>query len=222
LVLLASLVPVLVRGDVSVDVDVAGSADPWLAGVPTGSTASCCPGGYSCSEAPAQSPPLAAGLCVVPSEALTFDVSGATAQDPHYPLQPPDGAEVTLHHAHAENGMSDLVAPISCLTGVFVDDAEPSLTPSPVMLDFTTPESRDYLTLAPELKQVFFIGDGRTSVGQVQQVIVPAGATRLFLGGMDCCEFTNNIGTLHVTVHEPCGPVPTESVSWSVVKVLNR
>ncbi len=51
---------------------------------------------------------------------------------------------------------------------------------------------------------------------------VSAGATRLLLGGMDCCEFTNNIGTLHVTVHDPCGLLPTESLSWSAVKVLYR
>jgi hypothetical protein len=42
--------------------------------------------------------------------------------------------------------------------------------------------SRDYLTLSPVLKQVFFVGDGRTSQGAIQHVINPAGATRLFLG----------------------------------------
>ncbi|MCB1162483.1 hypothetical protein KDL67_07305, partial [bacterium] len=74
----------------------------------------------------------------------------------------------------------------------------------------------------PALKQTFFIGDGRTGSGEIQQVIVPAGATRLFLANMDSCEFLNNIGELHVVVHDPCGLVATESVSLSTVKALYR
>jgi hypothetical protein len=218
--LLVMVAPGPAQGDVTVEVDVPGSADPWLAGMPDGASASCCPGGWGCSHAPMQSPPLAAGLCLLPEDALTFEVGGATAQDPSYPLLPPDGGVVTLHHAYDENGLSDLLAPISCLTGVFLDDLQPDLGPAPAMLDFSTPESRDYLSLAPELKQIFFIGDGRTSSGELQEVLVPAGATRLFLGNMDCCDFMNNIGVLAVVVSDPCGLVASKTASWSTVKAL--
>ena len=222
LALAALLAPAPVWGEITVEVDASGQADPWLAGMPVGATSSCCPGGYSCSQVPAQSPPLADGLCLIALEALTFDVLGSTAQDPGYPLRPPDGAEVTLHHGGGENGMSDLLAPISSLTAVFLDDERPDLGPTPPMLDFTTAASRNYLVLEPALKQTFFIGDGRTGSGEIQQVIVPAGATRLFLANMDSCEFLNNIGELHVVVHDPCGLVATESVSLSTVKALYR
>lgn len=39
--------------------------------------------------------------------------------------------------------------------------------------------------LAPLLRQPFFVGDGKTSVGEVQQIRVPVGATRVCLGAMD-------------------------------------
>jgi hypothetical protein len=63
------------------------------------------------------------------------------------------------------------------------------------------------------LKQVFFIGNGLTSTNQVQQIIIPAGATRLFLGTADSGQWNNNIGSFTVTVTgvsavpEPCGLV---------------
>src|SRR5262249_44126196 len=82
--------------------------------------------------------------------------------------------------------------------------AQPDLTPAPATLDFSStnnvPGGVDYTTLAPALKQVFFIGDGQTSGGQKQRVIVPAGATRLYLGTMDGFEWTNNHGNLTIQV----------------------
>ena len=50
---------------------------------------------------------------------------------------------------------------------------------------------------------MFFIGDGRTTSGTVQQFIVPPGATRLFIGKMDGYEWNNNFGTSTVTIHPP-------------------
>ncbi|HEY3242752.1 MAG TPA: hypothetical protein VGM03_05305 [Phycisphaerae bacterium] len=46
----------------------------------------------------------------------------------------------------------------------------------------------------PGLRQPFFIGDGLTGTGSgaVQQFLVPDGATRLFLGTIDGCEWSNN------------------------------
>jgi hypothetical protein len=60
--------------------------------------------------------------------------------------------------------------------------------------------SRDYLSLAPALQQVFFMGDGLTSGSLAQTIIAPAGATRLYLGTMDGYSWDNNIGSFEVTL----------------------
>ena len=54
--------------------------------------------------------------------------------------------------------------------------------------------------LAPGLKQPFFIGDGLTKSGAIQQVIAPTGATRLFLGVMDEYAWFDNEGSFTVQV----------------------
>jgi len=57
-------------------------------------------------------------------------------------------------------------------------------------------------TSAPSaLRQPFYIGDGRRSTGEVQHVVVPTGATRLFIGTMDGYEWNNNVGGFNVTAH---------------------
>jgi hypothetical protein len=87
--------------------------------------------------------------------------------------------------------------------GVFLSADSPDASAVPPPLDFSTPESLDYLVLFPQLKQVFFIGDGLTSLGVTQQVIVPAGATRLFLGTVDAFGWANNVGSFAVVVEPP-------------------
>jgi len=93
------------------------------------------------------------------------------------------------------------------LVGVFLSDQEPT-DPAPERLDFSPAQANLALTptqanfalaaaqtpdiftqLAPLLHQVFFIGDGRTDTGSIQQFIVPDNATRLFLGFADALEF---------------------------------
>jgi len=191
---------------VTVEVAVPGQADPWLAGMPDGSTASCHSG--VCSVAPDQSPTHVPDLCLVAGESLTFEVTGGTAQHPNYPLLPPDGGYSTFHYAGVDNGMSSIVAPISSCLGVFLTNDQPDQSPAPPDLNFSTIESRNYLSLSPALKQVFFIGDGRTVDGVLQEVVIPAGATRLYLGTMDSWEWTNNIGELDARVTDPCGSTP--------------
>ena len=88
--------------------------------------------------------------------------------------------------------------------GVFLTDQRPDLTAAPPTLDFrpegNVPGGMNYLTFAPELKQVFFIGDGLTNGGIRQQIVVPEGASRLFLGAMDSTGWYNNWGEFHVAV----------------------
>jgi hypothetical protein len=210
---------------VPVEVAVSGQADPWLAGMPDGSTASCYSG--VCSLAPDQSPTHVPDLFLVAGDFLTFHVTGGTAQDPGYPLRPPDGDAgwLTIHHAGADNGISAIFAPMSACLGVFLGDEQPDQSPAPPDLDFGTIESRNFRSLSPVLKQVFFIGDGfvgdNTTSDGVQQIIeIPMGATRLYLGTMDSFEWTNNIGELHAKVTYPFGPTSIEPVSWTTVKAL--
>jgi hypothetical protein len=207
---------------VTVEVAVPGQADPWLAGMPDGSTASCYLG--ICSVAPEQSPTHIPDLCLVAGEFLSFQVTGGTAQDPWYPLRPPDGNGdwPTIHHAGADNGMSTIYAPMSSCIGVFLNEDQPDQSPAPPDLDFGTIESRNFLSLSPALKQVFFVGDGTTTDGVLQKFEIPMGATRLYLGTMDSFEWTNNIGELDAQVTDPCGPTSIERVDWGMVKALYR
>jgi hypothetical protein len=95
------------------------------------------------------------------------------------------------------------------LIGVFLGSGLP---PSPVASigDYGTgaisPTAASY---TPILGQTFFVGDGLTGngTGSVQQFIVPAGATRLFLGFADAMffvgqagMFNDNIGSLAVNL----------------------
>jgi hypothetical protein len=61
---------------------------------------------------------------------------------------------------------------------------------------------------SPLLNQVFFIGDGLTGTGSgsVQQFVIPAGATRLFLGSSDGAGANyDNSGSFSVTVTDSGG-----------------
>jgi hypothetical protein len=91
------------------------------------------------------------------------------------------------------------------LVGVF---EAPSLSGNPPpTLDFTT-LGTSFTSFAPALNQLFYIGDGLTGdgTGAVQQFIVPAGATRLYLGISDAPGFdgapgayNDNSGTFTVS-----------------------
>jgi hypothetical protein len=184
-----------------VSVHVPGTSDPWLAGMPDGTSAS------QTDMAPGQSPARVPAL-INPGTFVSFVVSGEVTNGPCCPLRPPDGFGSKAHVGGAENGISDIVAPHNALVGVFLADAEPHLSLAPSGLDFIT-MGIDFVTLAPELKQVFFIGDGMTTGGVQQQFLAPLGASRLFLGTMDGYEWTNNLGSYSVDVGMT--PVPEPS-----------
>lgn len=173
---------------------VPGYSNPWLAGMPNGA--------YSDGDyAPNQSPQQVIGIPFVSGDHISFTVSGGIAYGPARPLAPPDGGEnAGNHRAGADNGISDITAPDECLLGVFLGPDQPNLTAAPPSLDFSTAESINFTTSSPLLKQVFFIGDGRTSNTNVQTFIVPEGATRLYLGGMDGFGWNNNIGNFTVQI----------------------
>lgn len=175
-------------------VTVPGRANPWLAGMPDGTDAG------DDSRAPEDSPVLV--VPVVPGTLLKFLASGVTGIDPNpsYLVGPDGGGPFNFFTKGIQFGISEVTMPESALAGVFLTSDRPDTSSAPTGLDFTSAVSRDYLIISPEVKQVFFIGDGLTSSGDQQVVVVPAGATRLFLGTMDCCQWSNNVGQLTVTV----------------------
>lgn len=102
----------------------------------------------------------------------------------------PDGGDCAGGDTNLEpaGGISGIVAHERSLflVGVFLATSAPE-TPPPA-LDFSTAaRGVAFAELAPALGQVFFIGDGRTGTGEgeVQRFVIPATATRLFLGYAD-------------------------------------
>lgn len=189
-------------------VTVPGTSDMWLAGMPDGSTAS------SGDTAPTHSPVLYTGLTLTAGDALTFAVAinaaaGPVGNCPGCTSPTPDGGGVTGHSAGAQNGISNVIAPVNALMGVFLSDALPSLSAAPGALDFGVGGlGLNFLSVAPELKQVFFIGNGLTSGAVAQQFVVPTGATRLYLGTMDGFGWFNNVGAYDVTASPVTPPIP--------------
>jgi hypothetical protein len=175
---------------------VPGTANPWLAGLPDGATAA------AGDVAPTQSPVLVGA--VWPGLRLVFSATGGVHFQGGAVGTSPDGGGPAGTGSHgAENGMSGVTVPWDSLLGVFVGpgDARDSAAPT-MVLDFTGAQGTGFATLSPELKQVFFIGDGLTGTGDGAQQIftVPPGATRLFLGSADGSGWLNNIGEFAVTV----------------------
>ena len=180
---------------------VPGTADPWLAGMPAGSTASAS-NGYPADVAFAQSPVILSDLPLIVGNLLTFNVFGSVNNTPSPSSLTPDGGSITYHFNGVENGISNISAPVNSLVGVFLGAEQPNFSTAPDLLNFGTQSSQNYLSLAPLVKQVFFIGDGRTNTGAVQKIIVPEGATQLALGTMDGHGWYNNWGAFDVEVTE--------------------
>jgi hypothetical protein len=101
----------------------------------------------------------------------------------------------------SEHGMSNVATPINSVVGVFLDNSVPDTegTPPPG-LDFSTQAERDYTEIEPQVRQPFYAGNGETSGGTQQIIVVPQGATRFYLGTMDGHEWSNNSGGYNVTI----------------------
>ena len=113
----------------------------------------------------------------------------------------PDGETDWIVAQDPANGINTTKAPIQSLVGIFLDDRAPDTYAQAATLDFSTAASRDFSTLSPGLKQVFYIGDGMNSAGQLQEFVVPTGATRLYLGIMDEKGWWwDNSGTISTTI----------------------
>jgi hypothetical protein len=185
----------------AVSVSVPGTANPYLAGMPDGSIA-------PPDRAPDQSPVEVIGLNLSGGGVVTF--TNATGGVSNVPIC--DGTNCSSidgnvyngvlfydHEAGSQNGISDIRAPINSLLGVFLTNNPPNLASPSAKLDFQT-IGLNFTALSPGLQQVFFIGDGRTSNGVIQQFVIPDHAARLFLGTMDGTQWLNNSGAIRVDV----------------------
>jgi hypothetical protein len=195
----------LLSGVSSAAITVDANRDLWLAGMPDGTWAI-----RNIDKAPDQSPVQVTGLTIYGGESLSFSVTGATRHAPGITSYGPDGNvgsmaqhELSYGYNVSENGMSNISAPFDSLIGVFLDSSQPSSYAAPNPLSYNMNDT----SFSPLLRQVFFIGDGKTGSGITQTFIVPAGATRLYLGTMDTYEWINNNGQLQVDVTSSV-PIP--------------
>lgn len=115
---------------------------------------------------------------------------------------PPDGISGTLP-LPSVGGIAGYSLPTRQrgMAAVFLGPAEP-VDPAPAQLSFPDGE---FTSVSPAVGQMFYVGDGRNSASVVQSFVVPAGATRLFLGTTDLCSnvmpgcFDDNSGSYTVT-----------------------
>jgi hypothetical protein len=165
---------------------VPGVACPWLAGMPAGSIVPNTGGNPYPATAGTYSPPE---FAVTAGASIRFAAaSGETTWNPT-----PDGVGTAgttgdtsfIANQAAVNGINTTYAPLNAMMGIFLDDNAPNTTAMAAPLDFSTAAERNFTTLSPALKQVFYIGDGLNSAGNLQTFIAPTGATRLFIGTMD-------------------------------------
>ena len=213
---------------VNVNQQVEGTANPFLAGMPNGSTASNVNPHNSKDKAGDElSPdlnkrkqsPQPVPIAVTPGDVISFDepAQGTVRHDPNLAFYSPDGQLDAVGHNNLttndsgsytsnyynDNGIADMKAPINALAGVFTGDAAPNASAAPANLDFSSPASRDFSSLSPLNKQTFFIGDGTDSGGMKQTFIVPQGATKLYLATWDFYEWNNNAGNRVIKITRP-------------------
>ena len=155
-----------------------------------------------------------------PNQVLVFaGVSGLVDQNYNgYGYRGPDGISnsPTNNYFTAVEGISGFVdySRIWTLAGVFLDDSEPA-SPAPSSLDFSDAAiGHSFSSLAPQIRQIFFIGDGLTGTGSgsKQIFVVPPTATRLALAPLDI-YYNDNSGSFMATFAVSSGlPVPAPTI----------
>jgi Flp pilus assembly protein TadG len=140
----------------------------------------------------------------------------------------PTMAQGTQTTSGSEHGISNIIAPINSMIGVFMDQngatygadsSQENETTVPPGLDFSTQAARDYDSgtsqsttaaaaemgggsIDPQLNQSFYVGNGQNSSNITATIIVPNNAYAMFLGTMDGHEWSNNTGEFNATITE--------------------
>ncbi|MGA2441390.1 MAG: hypothetical protein ABSH08_10545, partial [Tepidisphaeraceae bacterium] len=142
-----------------------------------------------------------------PGNGISYNADGSN--NGSYAIYSDDAANPNLPQGSvttggSEHGISNIATPINSVVGVFLNTSNGTAPDHqgnpPPGLDFSTQTSRDYTSLEPDLRQSFYVGDGQTTSGVQQTLVVPANATTLFLGTMDGHEWSNNQGGFHATI----------------------
>lgn len=157
-----------------------------------------------------------------PGSYVIFDmVTGQIQAGSGFSPNNADGISTETTNITTTSGLSGIIDTDRAffLSGVFLGPNMP-VPPAPPTPIFT--DANDFVALTPQIGQVFFIGDGRTFNGDIQQrFYVPDGATRFFLGIPDAYDgvtafhgtpssYADNSGELTVTfsvVPEPTSVV---------------
>jgi Flp pilus assembly protein TadG len=226
----ASSIAMLTPG-ASINMTIPATSNPFLSGQPAGVSASNGnphndpdwsanspnpPSNLGGVHIEASPPIIPNGIPITAGSSMTFDgINGGATNDytdpNRYTADGNIGGEpAAINTVGNEHGIANMKAPINSLVGLFIDNNVPGTTGEtvPPNLDFSTTASRNFTTLSPKLNQLFFIGDGRTDSGDVQEFVVPIGAKRLIIATWDDYEWNNNIGSFTVTIHAP-GSVAT-------------
>jgi hypothetical protein len=107
-----------------------------------------------------------------------LDSAGTISVSPGGTAIPPDGLPAASVEWGTWGGYAGpSMSRTAVTTGVFVNaTAPPAVTAAP----YTCGQSEQFI--APEIGQIFCLGDGLSAFGEPQHVLVPDAATRLFLG----------------------------------------
>ncbi len=140
------------------------------------------------------------------------------------PFFGPGGNGVDGSNLAPLDGISGYIGPQGPLVGVFLDNSIPNSGPPPTTLDFSAGGMGvDFLSLAPDLAQIFYIGDGVTGSGDFQSFEAPTGATRMFLGIPDGFGFVglpgaydDNDGSyrIGIGINEAPPAIPIPAAVW--------
>jgi len=192
---------------------ISGKASPWNAGLPDGITW----GEYN-DTTPNCSPVQVTEIPITPGQAYVFRGGTGTTQFGGGTSAPItlEGDTSWILDQSAQHNIARCRAPAHALMGVFLTDADPRTTSTPNQTNYTKSNKRNFGTLRPKSKQVFFVGDGKKSDGTYQKFVAPTGATRLFLGIMDeRGRWSDNSGTINVEIGYPEGEAPNGQTAAS-------
>ena len=184
------------------DLEVQANSSPYLAGMPAGTKVKYTRHKHKVKDkhtgktlesrdtVAGQDDPMRVPLTVRPGQVLYFrEVRGGTGDwssgGEEYGL---DGNTDRGSIGQTPvNGYDTTRAPLNAMMGVFLKEGQrPDQLGWQKGLDFSKQEDRDFDTLRPEKKQIFFIGDGVNNRGRrLQRFVVPDGCDTLYLGLQD-------------------------------------
>ncbi len=194
-------------------VTVKATADIFLATQPDGAVVT----GYFGSDAAPTAAPVA--FTTTAGTSVTFSATGSTSVDANCFAGPDGGCYADESSFSPVPASGAYQGPASALVGVFAGAAVIDVKSVAATIDYSVAANRSLATYAPGLGQIFFIGDGLTDGGVVQQFAAPVGATRLFLAAADSIGASGgNPGSLSVDVTGAtpvAGAVP-EPASWAL------